>query len=121
MKRQIIVGTVSLILGGIVFSGCGKKKKADAAPPKMQVQVVAVHAKQQPVAETVSLVGNLLANESVEIKCEIDGTIAEINFQEGQRVEKGDLLIRVDESKLAAAVTEAEAVFNLGKLNFERS
>ena len=66
----------------------------------MPTQVVVAEAKQQPVSEIISLVGNLLANESVEIKSEIDGTIAEINFQEGQRVEKGDLLIRLDERKL---------------------
>ncbi|MEO5804816.1 MAG: efflux RND transporter periplasmic adaptor subunit [Verrucomicrobiota bacterium] len=120
MIKQIKVGTVLLALAGFVFSGCSEKKKTDAAPPKMEMQVVAVEAKRQPVAENISLVGNLLANESVEIKSEIDGTIAEINFQEGQRVKKGDLLIRVDESKLAAAAAESEANFKLSELNFAR-
>ena len=109
-----------LALVGIVFAGCGKKKTG-AAPPKMEMQVVVVEAKQQPISEIISLVGNLLANESVEIKSEIDGTIAEINFNEGQRVQKGDLLIRIDERKLAASVAESEANFKLSESNFKRS
>ncbi len=118
--NQLKTGTILLALAGLIFTGCGKKK-TDSAPPRMPVQVVAAEAKQQPVSEIISLVGNLLANESVEIKSEIAGTIAEINFQEGQRVEKGHLLIRIDESKLAASAAESEATFKLSELNFERS
>ena len=69
---------------------------------KMEMQVVAVEARREPVSEIISLVGNLLANESVEIKSVIAGAVAEIGFLEGQRVEQGQLLIRMDESKLAA-------------------
>ena len=57
----------------------------------MEMQVVVVEAKQQPISEIISLVGNLLANESVEIKSEIDGTIAEIKGFELKR--RGELKI----------------------------
>ena len=120
--REIKAGIVLLAIGSFIVSGCGpKQKKAGSAPMKMEMQVVAIEAKRERVSEIISLVGNLLANESVEIKSEIDGTVAEINFQEGQRVEKGQLLIRVDERKLAAAVAETEANFKLSQSNFERS
>ena len=109
-------------LGGFILCGCGPKKPDAAAPPmKMEMQVVAIEAKRQPVSEIISLVGNLLANESVEIKSEIDGTVAEIQFLEGQRVEKGQLLIRLDERKLDAAAAEAAANFALSQSTFERS
>ena len=45
----------------------------------------------------------------------IEGTVEEIAVQEGDRVEKGKLLVRLDETKLTAAVSEAEANFKLGK------
>ncbi len=116
------VGAILLALTAFVFSGCGGKKNQSAAPPmKMEMQVVAIEAKKESVSEVISLVGNLLANESVQIKSEIDGTIAEINSEEGQRVEKGHLLIRLDESKLAAAVAEGEANFKFSEANFGRS
>ena len=87
----------------------------------MAIQVVAVEAKQQPVIESLSLVGSIAANESVEIKSEAEGVIQEIPFNEGQRVEKGQLLIRLDETKFAASLAESESNFKLSKANFDRA
>jgi membrane fusion protein (multidrug efflux system) len=100
--------------------GC-KKPGAGGPPPNFAVQVVAVEARRQPVAESLSLVGTLAANEMVEIKSETDGTVDQINFKEGEPVEQGRLLIKLDESKLAASVAEAEANFKLSQADFERS
>ena len=83
--------------------------------------VIAAEARLQPIAETLALVGTLAANEFIEVKSEIDGTIAEILFEEGQPVKKGDLLIRLDESKLSASLAEAEANLKLSTATFERA
>jgi membrane fusion protein (multidrug efflux system) len=113
----IVLGVVSL-----VAAGCKKQGAAAAGPPGgFAVQVVAVEAQRQPVSESLSLVGTLAANEMVEIKSETDGMVEEINFKEGERVEKGRLLFKLDESKLAASVAEAEANFKLSQANFVRS
>lgn len=85
------------------------------------VQVVAVEAKSQPVTESLSLVGSIAPNEMVEIQAETEGIVQEILFAEGQRVEKGQLLIRLDDTKLAASVGEAESSFKLSQANFERA
>ena len=104
---------------------CACKKQAAAGPGGAggfpATQVVAVEARRQHVSETLSLVGTLAPNEMVEIKSEMDGTIAEINFKEGDRVEAGRLLIRLDDSKLAATVAEAEANFKLSLANNDRA
>ena len=86
----------------------------------MAIQVLALPALRQPVVESVALVGSVTPNESVEIKSEMDGTIKEIAFSEGQRIQKGDLLIALDETKAQAALTQAESNFLLAKANFER-
>ena len=85
------------------------------------MQVVVVEARRQPVTESLALVGSIAANEMIELKSEIDGTIQEILFREGQQVEKSQLLIRLDETKLAADVAEFESNFKLGQANFERA
>ena len=85
------------------------------------VPVVAVEAKAQPVSESLTLVGTLAANESVDIKSETDGIVQEIGFEEGQRVEKGQMLLRLDDTKLAATLAEAEASLRLSTLTFERA
>jgi membrane fusion protein (multidrug efflux system) len=107
---------------GLVAAGCGRSSGGGPAgggrPP---TRVIAVPAAAQAVSETLSLVGSVAANEMVEIKSETDGTVAEILFTEGKTVQKGDLLLRLDERKLAAAANEAEANFKLSQANFDRA
>lgn len=108
------------LLALVVFAGC-KKKQAGGPPPNAPVQVVLTEAKRQPIAETLALVGSLAANEMVEIKAEAEGVVAEILFQEGQAVKKGDLLLRLDESKWTAALAESEANLKISEATFERN
>jgi membrane fusion protein (multidrug efflux system) len=117
-RALVLIAGLLAIVG---FAGC-KKKQASAGPPSgFATTVIAAEAKRQPIAETLALVGTLAANEFIEVKSETDGTIAEILFREGQPVKKGDLLIHLDESKLAAALAEAEANLKLSGTTFERS
>jgi membrane fusion protein, multidrug efflux system len=107
-----------LLLGGWV--GCTPSQSGGSGGPP-PTQVVVLEAVKRPVAETLSLVGTLLANESVEIQAETDGVIEEILFEEGEAVEAGALLVRLDESKLASSLGEAEANFQLSQANHERA
>jgi len=102
---------VTAVAAVIVFAaGCGDGKKGGhGRMGGFPVNVVVVEAKAQAVQEKISLVGTMAANESVEIKSEIDGAVEEINFEEGQKVKKGQLLISVDKSKLEATLAQAEA------------
>lgn len=87
----------------------------------MAVQVVAVDVQAQPVREIVPLVGSVAANELVELKAETDGVVKEIAFAEGGRVEKGALLVALDDTKAAAELAETEANLKLGDTTFRRA
>ncbi|MDB6126055.1 MAG: putative efflux rane fusion protein [Pedosphaera sp.] len=110
---------VMLSLTGLVFAGC-KKNSAGMMGSYPPTQVVAVEAKRQPVSENLSLVGTVAADEMVEIHSEIDGTVQEIKFEEGKPVEKGQMLVQLDPTKLAASVAEAESNFKLSQSNYDR-
>lgn len=84
-------------------------------------QVIVAEARTERVVETLPRVANIQANEMVEIKSETDGVVQEILFDEGQKVEKGQLLVRLDDTKLAAMLAQAEANFKLSEANFARS
>lgn len=87
----------------------------------MPTQVVAVAARTEAVADTLSLIGTVAADEMVELQSETAGIIDSIHFTEGQHVEKDQLLIELDQSKLQAAVVEAEANLALSQSNFKRN
>ncbi len=121
MKARSSVVLTGLMVAG-VLSACGRKgSSAASAGPSMAVPVVVAEAKAKPVSESLTLVGTIAANEFVEIKSETDGVVQEVGFEEGQRVEKGQLLLRLDDTKLAATLAEADANLRLSTLTFERA
>jgi len=105
----------------LALAGCKKKAGAGGPGGIPPVQVIAVEARRQTVWETLSSPGTIAANEQVEIKAETDGIAQEINFTEGERVEKGRMLVMLDETKLAASVAEAEANLKLSRANYDRA
>jgi membrane fusion protein (multidrug efflux system) len=77
--------------------------EAASTPVEQQKLQVKVH-RVVPVelAERLATIGTVRANEGVEITSEISGKIAAIHFDEGARVDRGALLLEIDDSELRA-------------------
>jgi len=124
MERMSRLLLLLLPAAAVALSACKPKSAAPAgggAAAGFSVQVVAVPARQQPVVETIALVGSVAPNEMVELKSETDGIVREIRFDEGQKVQKGDLLVALDDTKFAAQLAQAEANLQLARTSFERT
>lgn len=61
------------------------------------------------LARTLRLTGTLRADESVSLRSEIAARVVEIYFDEGEPVETGDLLVKLDDAELRAELGETEA------------
>ena len=122
MSKSRKFSTTELLVAFAICFAAGCKKEGAAGPGKMPPpQVVVAEARTERVEETLSRVANIQANEMVVLQSETDGVVQEILFEEGQQVEKGALLVRLDETKLAASLAQAEANFKLSEANFARS
>jgi membrane fusion protein (multidrug efflux system) len=77
--------------------------------------------KETPMANTVTTVGTLRANEAVDIVPELTKRLARIDVEEGTQVAKGDLLFVLDDSDLAAELAEIEARLKLAEANKART
>ncbi len=87
--------------------GCAKKlEKPKGRPPAL---VITAPATVQNVPVLLKAIGNIEASESVTIRTQISGELTHVAFREGQDVQKGALLFRLDPRALQAAVTKAEA------------
>ncbi len=107
-----------LIMAAALLAACGK----GGGPPKdAPVPVELVPVEVGPLQETLDAVGSLDAEESVDIRPEVDGEITSIRLTEGQTVKKGDVLLQIDESKQAATVAEAEADYKLAQETIHRA
>lgn len=71
--------------------------------------------------QTITAVGSLRSDESVTLRPEVSGRITAIQFQEGQRVTKGDVLVRLDPAVNMAEVQQTRANLALAKSKYERA
>jgi membrane fusion protein (multidrug efflux system) len=69
----------------------------------------------------VLAVGTIRSNESVIIRPEVAGRIVQINFIEGQKTKKGQVLVQLDSSMERAELVQAQAQLVLAKANYERA
>lgn len=72
-------------------------------------------ARTQTLTDDISMVGNLLPDEEVDLTFETSGKIVEINFKEGSAVRKGDLLAKVNDKPLVAQLARYEAQLKLAQ------
>jgi len=118
---KVIRTIISCALFTILFIiiGCSRGKKAGQADPGRRFSAVAVNVKviqPQLLKNEFYTTGSILANEKVELRCEVSGRITGIYFQEGSEVKKGDLLLKINDSELQAQLTKAEAQEKLAEL-----
>jgi len=90
-----------------------------AAASKVKVEVAPVNKVR--LERAVSAVGTLRSHDSVMLRPEISGRIAEINFAEGGKVEKGQVLVRLDDSVAKARLQQARANLQLAGSQYRRS
>lgn len=57
----------------------------------------------------VEALGNARANESIEVRPRLSSTVTAIRFSDGQHVERGDVLVELEDAELRADVAEAKA------------
>lgn len=121
MKRiSVVLTTVCCLL---VFATSCKEKTAKSLPPPT-VQVVEVIQQDIPVME--EFVGQTYGLFDITIQARVDGFMEGIHFEEGRRVNKGQLLYTIDpqpfEAKLAGANSQlAEANTMLAKAESDLS
>ena len=111
--RQLLV-LPWLVAGAMAQNG--PKSGAPAAPLSAEVYIV----QNAPIAQTLSTVGTLRANESVTLVSELSRRLVKIHVQEGTEVKAGDLLFKLDDSDLVAQLGENEARMKLASVNKKR-
>ena len=110
-----------LALGFLAACKPAAREVAPGSSARTPQRVEVVSLVRDDLRETLEVTGSLEANESIAIQPELSGIVREIAFAEGQTVEKGALLARLDDAELRAQVAEAEARADLARINRERA
>ena len=86
-----------------VPAACGKSESHSKGGPAVNALAVEVQVlAPQPIENKIFTTGTLLANEEVELRPEISGRVVEVFFEEGTRVKRGDVLLKINDRELQA-------------------
>lgn len=109
--RAAVAAVVLIALAGVGYvladGKSGGNKAQRRAPPPAPVLVAAAKTQDMPIR--LSTIGAAQARATVAVKSRVDGQLMEAHFREGEAVEKGALLFRIDPRPFAAQLRQAEA------------
>jgi len=97
------------------------KPAPQPAPQPDAVAVETMRVAQAAVDRGITAVGSLRSDETVMLRPEVAGLIREINFQEGQPVKKGQVLLRLDDAIARAELAQASANLALAQSQNNRA
>ena len=113
-----------VLMAVFLFTGCQDKESMAVAEnttsetPAIPVSVMIV----EPVAmrDVIFLPGETEASADVKVAANTAGRVDWIGPREGQNVNKGDLLVKIDVSTLKASLDRAEAAYQLADDLYQR-
>ncbi|WP_428791634.1 efflux RND transporter periplasmic adaptor subunit [Vibrio splendidus] len=102
--KGVIVGSVLFILLSFVFGfhyvkgEMIKEKVANFKLPAISVTTEKVN--QDTWDKSLKVIGNIHSNQSIDVTSQMSGQVKEILFTSGQQVNKGDVLVKLDDALL---------------------
>ncbi len=127
MKRLVYLLLIIGLAGGGYYGfrhfkqGSAPTQAAAPAARSAGVPVEVTKIERATVNEEVEALGTLAADESVVIAPEIAGRVIALGFKEGERVAKGQLLVKLDTAILDAELKQFQADLSLAKDTFQRN
>jgi membrane fusion protein (multidrug efflux system) len=116
------IAILVLVLGTLFFIKGTQFAAMGAQTPPPAVETVTVTMVQEMEWEVgFNAVGTLSAVQGVVLEVEFPGIVREINFENGQAVQKGDVLLRLDTRTEQAELEAALASVELAQVEFERA
>jgi RND family efflux transporter MFP subunit len=108
----------------MLLVGCGRESSAPPPPPAVRpvkIHVVGSLQAEGAPASVRSFPGSVQATDRVELSFRVGGPLVELPVREGDEVEQGRLLARIDPRDFRLAVASAQARFDKAESDFRRA
>lgn len=123
-NKHLFLFLAVLLWAGLAATGCNDNEglattenNSNQAPV---IPVSIIDVKPAPMRDVILLPGTTEAWQDVQVSADTAGRIEWVGPREGERVNKGDLLVKIDVSALKAALDHAEAQFKLAEDLYQR-
>ncbi|WP_088279445.1 efflux RND transporter periplasmic adaptor subunit [Ideonella sp. A 288] len=109
--------------GGPGASASGGARGGPTGPgaPAGPIAVEVGRVEVMRLEDDAAAVGSLRANQGVMLRPEVSGRISALEFSDGQRVRRGQVLVRLDDTLQQAQLKQAEAQASIARTNLQRS
>ncbi len=110
-------------LGGLFYWKIEQNKAQSQAMAQRKQPPVVVEvetARREQWTPTLEAIGTLSALNGIALKAETAGRIKKLGFESGSMVEKGSLLVQLDDSVERAELRSQQARLKLAELDFQR-
>lgn len=114
MKKYL---AIFLIISSLGLVGCGEKPKQEEKPIAVSVQM----AKSGEIKNVNTFTGTTKVNEETSVTVETIGTIDEIYVALGQKVQKGDNLLKINGDDVENAIKQQGAALEIAQANYTNS
>ncbi|MBS3803658.1 MAG: efflux RND transporter periplasmic adaptor subunit [Oleiphilaceae bacterium] len=124
MIKQWLIGFFILVLalgGAGTFHYLEAGKKPEGGREKRISPVNAVSPVATEVRDRVAAVGTLQSRQQLALISEVNGRLTELNFQPGERVEKGQLLVRLDDRQARVDLRVVDAQLADARRQYDRA
>jgi membrane fusion protein, multidrug efflux system len=123
-KRMfLMLGAVLLVLsslGFVKFRQIRSAVQAGAAFQPPPEAVTSIIARQEQWPATMTVIGTMEAVHGVVVSADLPGTVDRINFNSGETVHAGDVLVELDTRQERAQLAALEAQRDLARVNYGR-
>lgn len=114
-RTRILVGVAAVVvLGGVVAFSVTKDRRNRIL---VQTQKVA----RRDLVSIVSASGEIKPKKFVNVAADISGRITDLNVKEGDTVRKGQMLARIDATRLEAGKEQSEAALQAARADLSRA
>ncbi|WP_290631032.1 efflux RND transporter periplasmic adaptor subunit, partial [Aquisalimonas sp.] len=119
-RRRIVAATAS-VFAALLLAACSGDAEESGQPdePPPPVTVAAVSATSVDVEQDYA--GRAHGARQVEVRARVEGVLEERLYEEGQMVEQGDALFRIDPKPFQARLEEAEAQRESARADLEEA
>lgn len=112
---------LSMLAVGALSTGCSTTPDAAAAPEVQAVAVSVVEVQKTGIENLRTVVGKTQPVQEVSVFAKVPGTVTEVMAEVGQKVNKGDLLLRIDDKDVRLQVEQARAGLSSARANLSRT
>lgn len=136
-RRLLVIGIAAAIIVALAYVYLNRRPDLAAPPPQAAaggpaatpgpllseraIPVITMPVEQVSLAVQIEAVGTARSREAVDITSKAANTVTAVRFTEGQRVDRGEVLVELDGAQARADLVAAQAALKESESTFKRS